>query len=70
MDKKVKGGKVEYLVRWKGYPGKDSWEPSSTILEDAPDHVAAYLEVTAHSLFTPPTMLVPAELHLLTCARG
>ena len=27
LDKRVKGDKVYYFIKWENYPGQDSWEP-------------------------------------------
>ena len=56
---KMEGGEVMFRARWEGYPPEeDTWEPESN-LSNAPDVVNAYLQVTAHSLVTPHTALVP-----------
>jgi hypothetical protein len=32
LDKRIRGGRVEYLIRWKGRPdSENSWEEVSTI---------------------------------------
>ena len=40
-DKRVKDGKVEYCVKWKGYDAP-TWEPADTMTEDAPKVVKSY----------------------------
>ena len=59
MDTKMVERKVEYLVRWKGYPGEDSWEPAKEICQNVQGLVDAYLQVTTHSFFISQTALAP-----------
>ena len=31
INERNKKGEVQYLVRWKGYPGEDTWEPHASV---------------------------------------
>jgi hypothetical protein len=43
VDKRKKGNKVEYLVKWEGYPEwENSWEPAAALKKTAGDAVEAY----------------------------
>ncbi|WP_353850111.1 chromo domain-containing protein [Herbaspirillum sp.] len=43
LQKKMKSGKVFFLVHWKGFPKSSrTWEPRQALLEDVPDHVHAF----------------------------
>ena len=43
LAKRIRRGKTEYKVRWKGYSAlDDSWEPEQTLKQDIPDIVKQY----------------------------
>src|SRR5882762_1310441 len=36
-DSRVRRGRLQYLIQWRGYPLEDnSWEPATTVMEDVP----------------------------------
>ncbi|KAI9678468.1 MAG: hypothetical protein M1829_002066 [Trizodia sp. TS-e1964] len=38
----VRAKKVQYLVKWLGYPGEDSWEPIDSLMKTAPLVIKEY----------------------------
>lgn len=44
-------GQVQVVVKWMGFDeGENTWEPVTTILEDAPDLLREFLEITSSAL--------------------
>jgi Chromo (CHRromatin Organisation MOdifier) domain len=44
-------GQVQVLVKWMGFDkGENTWEPVALILEDAPDLLREFLEITSSAL--------------------
>jgi Chromo (CHRromatin Organisation MOdifier) domain len=44
-------GQVQVLVKWMRFDeGENTWEPVTTILEDAPDLLPEFLDITSSAL--------------------
>jgi hypothetical protein len=43
-------GTKEYLVRWTGYDGEDTWQPADQMKQDAPEAVREFLESRSEDL--------------------
>ena len=77
VDSRQKGKKMEYLVKWKGYPSaENTWEPSSN-LEDVMDMVEAFEAKSSGKAVKrgpgrPPKSASPSEPHTSTvgCAEA
>ena len=43
VEKRKKRGKVEFLVKWRGYPtSANTWEPRQRLIKDVPDLVKTF----------------------------
>jgi len=43
LDKRTRGGKTEYLIKWEGYPdSENTWEPDENL--DCPEIISAFEE--------------------------
>merc|ERR1712135_65080 len=41
LDKRTRGGKTEYLIKWEGYPdSENTWEPDENL--DCPEIISAF----------------------------
>jgi len=62
LDSRMKRGRLQYLIHWKGYNAEDdSWEPAAIIFEDAPeavqqfhdDHPTAVQQISTEQIILP-----------------
>lgn len=43
LDKRIRGGKTEYLIKWEGYPdSENTWEPDDNL--DCPELISGFEE--------------------------
>ncbi|XP_034249602.1 chromobox protein homolog 3 isoform X2 [Thrips palmi] len=53
LDSRVRHGKQQFKIRWKGYgPADDTWEDEENV--DSPDLIAAFLKGPSKSVKSPP----------------